>query len=193
MRAVGQPDMGAYLFRVWVQPNPAVGFDPDEAVWRDIEVDGSQTLEAFHDAIFDAFDRWEPHPYEFVSRDEDGIALRSYVAPEFYEGGQSWPSMAADELEQFVEKAVPDDAPDDAVERFRDLQQDPPDEADAADTSIGDLDFERVTSLSYTFDFGDNWEHHIELQETSEKPLEGSPRVVDEQGTAPPQYPDTDE
>jgi hypothetical protein len=43
------------------------------------------------------------------------------------------------------------------------------------------------------FDIGDNWEHYIELRDTHDGPLDGDPFVVDEQGEAPPQYPDLDE
>jgi len=49
-----------------------------------IKVDGSLTLADFHEAIFDAFDRWDSHAYEFITRDADGIALRSYVHPTLY-------------------------------------------------------------------------------------------------------------
>jgi hypothetical protein len=74
--------MTIYVFRVWLNPNPPLGFEPDDEVRRDIEIDGSHTLAAFHEAIFDAFDRWDSHAYEFITRDEDGIALRSYVHPQ---------------------------------------------------------------------------------------------------------------
>jgi hypothetical protein len=32
---------------VWHQPNLPPGFDPDKEVWRETEVDGSQTLTEF--------------------------------------------------------------------------------------------------------------------------------------------------
>jgi len=35
--------MTIYVFRVWLQPNPLLGFEPDEEVWRDIEINGSRT------------------------------------------------------------------------------------------------------------------------------------------------------
>ncbi|PSP52042.1 hypothetical protein BRC60_01170 [Halobacteriales archaeon QH_1_68_42] len=42
--------------------------EPEEEVRRDIEVDGSHTLEDFHEAIFDGFDRWDSHACEFITR-----------------------------------------------------------------------------------------------------------------------------
>jgi len=182
-----------YVFRVWLHPNPPLGFEPDAEVWRDIEIDGSQTLAQFHEAIFEAFDRWDSHAYEFITRDEDGIALRSYVHPQLYDGGPSWRAMDDEEIDRFIDRAVPDDASDAAKERFRDLQSNPPAEGNAAETTIADLDPEQVGALSYTFDMGDNWEHYIELQDTREGSLAGEPAVVDEQGGAPSQYRDLDD
>lgn len=185
--------MTTYVFRVWIQPNPPLGFEPEEAVWRDIEIDGSHTLADFHEAIFDAFDRWDSHAYEFITRDPDGIALRKYAHPQLYNGGPSWRPMDDEEIDQFIDRAVPDDASEAAKERFRDLQSNPPPEGDAADTTVEELDPEGLGALSYTFDPGDNWAHYIELQETRVGSLDGDPTVVDEQGTAPPQYRDLDD
>jgi len=117
--------MTIYVFRVWLQPNPLLGFEPDEEVWRDIEINGSHTLAAFHEAIFDAFKRWDSHAYEFITRDKEGIALRSYVHPHLYDGGVSWPPMDDGEIGRFIDRAVPDDAAAEAKERFRDLQRNP--------------------------------------------------------------------
>jgi len=144
-------------------------------------------------AIFEAFERWDTHAYEFITRDEDGIALRSYVHPQLYDGGLSWQPMDSDEIDRFINQAVPDDASEDAKARFRDLQPDPPTEGNAADTTIDELNPEELGALSYTFDMGDNWEHYIELQDTRDASLDSSPVVVNEWREAPPQYPDLDE
>ncbi|ACM58720.1 conserved hypothetical protein [Halorubrum lacusprofundi ATCC 49239] len=185
--------MTIYVFRVWLQPNPLLGFEPDEEVWRDIEINGSHTLAAFHEAIFDAFKRWDSHAYEFITRDKEGIALRSYVHPHLYDGGVSWPPMDDGEIGRFIDRAVPDDAAAEAKERFRDLQRNPPTEGNAADTTVEELDPEQLGALSYTFDMGDGWEHSIDLQEAREGSLDGGPAVVNEQGEAPPQYRDLDD
>lgn len=182
--------MTIYVFRVWLQPNPPLEFEPEEEVWRDIEVDGEHTLSEFHEAIFDAFDRFDTHAYEFLTHDEDGIATRSYVHPQLYDGGPSWPAMEDDEIERYVEHAAPDDASEAAKERFRELRRNPPTEGNAAETTIAELDPETLGSMFYEFDLGDSWRHHIKLQETREGSLSGDPVVADEQGIAPPQYPD---
>lgn len=185
--------MTTYVFRVWLQPNPPLGFDPDNEVWRDIAVDGAQTLEDFHAAIFDAFERWDSHGYEFLTHDEDGIATRSYVHPQLYDGSPSWPPMDADEIERFIDRAIPDDVSEDAKDRFRDLRANPPPEGNAAETTIDAIDPEQLRSLLYEFDLGDGWRHYIELQKTRDGSLDSEPDVVDEQGAAPPQYPDHEE
>lgn len=185
--------MPSYVFRVWLLPNPPLRFEPDGEVWRDIEIDGAHTLAAFHETIFEAFERWESHGYEFVTRDEDGIALRSYVHPMLYEGGPSWRAMDDEEIDRFIDQAVPEEASAEATARFRDRQSNPPTEGNAADTAIDHLDPKGLGAISYTFDMGDNWEHYIELRETREGSPASDPVVVDEQGEAPPQYPDLDE
>jgi hypothetical protein len=191
--SLGRITMAIYMFRVWLRPNPPLGFEPNEEVWRDIEVDGSHTLAEFHEAIFEVYGRWDSHAYEFITRDEDGIALRSYVHPQRYDGGASWRPMDNEEIDRFIEQAVPDDATEAAKERFRDRQSDPPPEGNAAETTVDELDPKEVGALSYIFDMGDNWEHYIELQEAREGSLDGDPTVVGEQGAAPSQYPDMDE
>jgi hypothetical protein len=185
--------MTTYVFRVWLHPNPPLGFEPNEDVWRDIEIDGSHTLADFHEAIFNAFERWDSHAYEFITRDEDGIALRSYVHPQLYDGGLSWQPMDDEDIDRFIDRAAPDDATEETKERFRDRQSNPPTEGNTADTTVEGLDPDGLGPLSYTFDLGDNWEHYIELQDTHQRSLDDDPTVVDEHGTAPPQYPDLDD
>lgn len=46
----------------------------------------------------------------------------------------------------------------------------------------------------YLFDFGDEWWHEITVEQIDAKPEEGGyPRVLEEHGQSPPQYPDMDE
>lgn len=49
--------MTTYVFCVWLHPNPPLGFEPEEEVWRDIEIGGSHTLEDFHEAIIQTLGR----------------------------------------------------------------------------------------------------------------------------------------
>lgn len=185
--------MTVYTFRVVLRPNPPLGFEPDTDVRRDIELDGSHTLADFHEAIFEAFGRWDMHGYEFTTYNDDGMATRRYVGPHFYDGGPSWPATEDSEIEKLIERAAPDDVSGDVKERFRDLRSDPPVEADAAETTIEEVVSEHSGALHYEFDFGDGWEHHIEHRETQSGHRDGEPHVVDEHGAAPAQYPDFDD
>jgi len=184
--------MTIYVFRVWLQPNPLLGFEPDEEVWRDIEINGSHTLAAFHEAIFDAFKRWDSHAYEFITRDKEGIALRSYVHPHLYDGGVSWPPMDDGEIGRFIDRAVPDDAAAEAKERFRDLQRTPDGRQRRGHDGRGTRPRTTGRALLHVR-YGDGWEHSIDLQEAREGSLDGGPAVVNEQGEAPPQYRDLDD
>jgi len=181
--------MTTYRFRVWLLPNPPLEFKPETEVWRDIEVDGTHTLSDFHEAIFDAFERQDTHAYEFLVRDEHGIAIRSYAHPQMYSGDTSWKPMDDDEIDRFLERVVPDDAPEEAKDKFRDLRKNPPEEGNAAEATIRDLDLDQSQSLFYEFDFGDGWEHHIKLEEIREESLNSGPVIVDKQGDSPSQYP----
>ena len=182
--------MTSYRFRVWLLPNPPMEFEPETEVWRDIEVDGSHTLTNFHDAIFDAFERRDTHGYEFLLRDEHGISIRSYAHPEMYSGEQSWPPMDDEQIDRFLEHAIPNDVSEETRDKFRDLRKNPPEERNAAETTIDDLDLVESQSLFYEFDFGDGWEHHIEIEEIRDGSLDAESLMVDTQGDAPPQYPD---
>ena len=185
--------MTVYTLRVELAPTPPM-FEPDEdeEVWRDIETDETHSLEELHEAIFEAFDRWDAHMYEFMTYDEDGIATRRYVMPQTYSGEPSWPPMESEEIKQAISQVGATDASEEAKERFRDLRSVPPEEGNAADTTIADLDPEELNWLYYQFDFGDSWEHVIEITDSYERSLD-NPTVVDEQGQAPPQYRDLDD
>ena len=183
--------MTVYRFRVLLLPNPALEFEPDTEVWRDIEITGSATLTELHEAIFDAFERYDTHAYEFLTRDEHGIALRSYAHPQMYSGDESWPPMTDEQVERFLEQVIPDDEPEEAKAKFRRIRQNPPEEGNAAETTIDDLDLDPAQSMFYEFDFGDGWEHHIEIREISEGSRDHS-KLVNTQGDSPPQYPGRD-
>lgn len=182
--------MAIYRFRVLLLPNPPLEFEPETEVYREIEIDGSSTLADLHEAIFDAFDRYDSHAYEFLTRDERGIATRSYVHPQLYSGEESWQPMDDEEIDRFLDHAIPDDEPEEAKDRFRELRKHPPEEGNAAETTIDDLELNQSQTLFYEFDFGDGWEHHIDIEAIREGSLDDDSVVVEKQGAAPPQYPD---
>lgn len=185
--------MTVYTLRVELAPNPPM-FEPgeNEEVWCDIEVDETHPLQAVHVAIFEAFDRWDAHMYEFLPYDADGIATRRYVMPQTYGGEPSWPPMESEEIDQAISRIGAEDASEEAKERFRDLRSDPPEEGNVADTTIADLNPEELNWLYYQFDFGDGWEHVIEIVDSREGSLADDPQVIEKHGPIPPQYRDLD-
>ena len=53
-------------------------------LYRQIEISEKSTLEDLHDAIFDAFDRYDPHLYSFFMTRKDTKNMRTVCkAPEF--------------------------------------------------------------------------------------------------------------
>jgi hypothetical protein len=187
--------MTSYRLRVSLYPNPPL-FEPEEAdeadvaVWREIKIDASHTVVDLHTAIFRAFDRREQQAYQFVTQAEDGMITRSYVPPDMYEGGPSWPLTRADDIEGLLDRVAPADASEAAKDRFRDLHEDPPSEGNAAETTIADLNLAAGGSIYYLFDFDKEWEHAIESRAIDDESLAGEPVVVAKQGNAPPHHPD---
>src|SRR5262249_55839916 len=54
-----------YVLSVFLQSGPTRKKFANKVVSRVIEIRGDQTLEQLHDAIFNAYDRWDQHLYEF--------------------------------------------------------------------------------------------------------------------------------
>lgn len=67
-RQPSQPDMPRlYTLEVFLLSGPITGkfAKKNPVVSRTIQIRGDQTLEDLHAAIFDAYERWDPHMYEF--------------------------------------------------------------------------------------------------------------------------------
>jgi hypothetical protein len=60
-----QPPANLYVFSVSLRSGPISERFAGKRVQRDIEIRGDQTLDDLHQAIFDAFDRYDEHLYEF--------------------------------------------------------------------------------------------------------------------------------
>lgn len=59
------PPANLYVFSVYLTAGPISEKFANKPILRVIEVRGDQTLAQFHRAIFDAYDRWREHPYQF--------------------------------------------------------------------------------------------------------------------------------
>jgi len=101
--------------------------------------------------------------------------------------------MESEQIERAISQVGADDEPEEAKERFRELRRNPPEEGNAGETTIGELNPEELQWIYYQFDFGDNWEHIIKVEESREESRDGDPEVVDKHGAIPPQYHDPTE
>ena len=98
--------------------------------------------------------------------------------------------MEPEPSERAISQVGAEDEPEEAKERFRDLRRNPPEEGNAGETTIADLNPEQLGWLYYQFDFGDNWEHIVTVEDSCEGSLDGDPEVVETHGPIPPQYHD---
>jgi hypothetical protein len=135
-------------------------------IWRRIAILGDQTLDDFHDAIYEAFDRYEEHLYSFY----------------FPKPG----SKGRQRLRDATEYTHPYNYEENpfADESFY----------NAAKTRLDELGLEKGQEFEYLFDFGDSWWHKILVEETEEEADGGEyPRVIEKRGKSPAQYEEEEE
>ena len=131
-----------------------------KSVWRKIALRGSQTLDDLHEAIFDAFDRYDEHMYSFYFP-KPGSKGRARIR----DAEEYTCSYAADELGVKV-----------------------------TDAKVASLGLTPRRKFHYLFDFGDEWWHDITVEQIDAPAEKGDyPRILEEKGESPPQYPDEDE
>lgn len=133
---------------------------------RNIQIRADQTLQDLHHAIFDAFDRWEEHMYEFqFGKTPHDPKAKRYVLPG---------AMRRGLFGIFGRRR---NAP-----------------SDLTTTTIGSLGLQVGQSFGYWFDFGDDWYHQIDVVAIVERAPKGKyPKVTKRVGASPPQYPNWDE
>ena len=69
-----------YTLDVTLVGGPMEDYD-DQEILRRIDILGRQTLHDLHEAIFDAFERWEEHLYEFNLAQDRAIVRRFTPIP----------------------------------------------------------------------------------------------------------------
>ena len=135
-------------------------------LYRLIDISSSATLEDLHEAIFDAFNRYDPHLYSFFMTRQDTKNVRTiYNAPETTHPQNVQAAMGFG-----------------------------PSRRSAAKTRLGDLDLAEKEVFHYLFDFGDDWWHRIRVERITEVPGRTKTiTLVKRVGASPPQYPEYDE
>lgn len=150
--------MRNYQFRVSIIGIPKL--------YRIIEASENCTFDDFHEAIFQAFDRYDYHLYSFFITLKDTKNMRSiYDAPEI-----THPQNVEDIMGFGKRKKS------------------------TATTRIGDVDLNENDVFHYLFDFGDDWWHRIRVQNINEaKSKKKKIMLIKSVGESPPQYPDYDD
>ena len=150
--------MRIYRFRVSIIGIPKL--------YRIIEASENCTFDDFHDAIFQAFDRYDDHLYSFFITRKDTKNMQSiYSAPEI-----THPQNLED------------------IMGFRKRKK------STANTRIGDVGLNENDVFHYLFDFGDDWWHRIRVQNINEtKSKKKHIKLFKSVGESPPQYPDYDD
>ena len=62
-----------------------------------------------------------------------------------------------------------------------------------SEVRVGDVPLQIGQSMTYTFDFGDNWEFDVMLEQVETDESIKSPKILEEHGEAPEQYPTWDD
>lgn len=171
--------MTVFVFRVWLLPNPPQGFNPDKDVLAVIKIDGRQTLEDFHDVIFDAFYHWGTHQYEFVTYDSNQNIIRYNSSLRRKSGDES--KTESDSMGRRASQAIIN-----GVRRWVSTSRsNSPETYESVDVMISEVGSERLQSLLIHSDPGISWEYHIEFEEMRQGSLDADPIVIDTQGIPP--------
>ncbi len=139
-----------------------VALSDAKGTWRRIEILSHQSLDQLHEAIFTAFDRFEPHLYSFYLTNPGNKSRgRFSQAPEYT-------SPYAIESDDFF-----------GTKKLY----------DAAKTKISELQLKPKSKFEYLFDFGDEWLHEVVVEKILDLyPDTDYPRITVKNGESPSQY-----
>jgi len=135
-------------------------------LYRVIEASENCTFDDLHEAIFQAFDRFDDHLYSFFITGKDTKNTRNiYDSPEITHPQNSEYTMGFGKRKKSAAKA-----------------------------RIGDAGLNKKDVFHYLFDFGDDWWHRILVQDIGEtKSKKKHMKIIKSVGESPPQYPDYDD
>lgn len=144
-----------------------VALSHSKRIWRRIEITGNQSLDQLHEAIFSAFDRYDPHMYSFYLTKPGSKARDRFAnAPEYTH------PYAVEEDSDWGHKKL----------------------HDASITNISNLNLRVKDTFEYLFDFGDEWLHEITVERVLDIFPKGDyPKIKERKGESPPQYPEYDD
>jgi hypothetical protein len=154
-----------FVLKVWIKGQKRIS--------RTLAFSGDQTLDDVHEAIFDAFDRYDEHLYSF-----------------YFPRRRPKDTRPPTIVTEYVHPYVLDEEPPFAM--FGGFTRRPP--IDASLARLDALELRVGQIFEYLFDFGDDWLHEIEVRQIAEAPSDREyPALLETKGKSPPQYPGDEE
>jgi hypothetical protein len=135
-------------------------------LYRVIEVSENCTFDDLHMAIFEAFDRYDPHLYSFFITKADTRNIRTIInSPEITHSRNTIDPIGLGKKKKSASK-----------------------------TKIASVDLIEKDVFHYLFDFGDDWWHRIRVEKIIKSESTGKKvKLIKAVGEAPPQYPDDED
>lgn len=132
-------------------------------LYRIIEATENCTFSDLHEAIFHAFDKYDPHLYSFFITKQDTKSLpKIYASPEITHPENVETIMGIESKRESANK-----------------------------TFIADAGLKQDDIIHYLFDFGDDWWHRIKVQAVTKISMKSKYiRIIRSLGVSPPQYHD---
>lgn len=146
--------------------------DSKPLIWRRVIIPADVTFKRLHDIIQFSMDWWDNHLYEFefpeeklrITNDEE-----AYAEFKFYQ-------------EKYKSKALTKrNDPRGIIARILEIAIRQP------QTLKIDNHLEKYNTITYVYDFGDNWQHKIELEKVIDDYEFGYPTILEGEGACPPE------
>lgn len=163
----------------------------NKKVTRTIALRGDDTLDMLHHAIYRAFDREDPHLYEFQFGGKKMMDrnIRRYVMADCMDDMGFADAFTTPNMQQALQTIL---GTKNAALALAEIQDNTPHNAEI--TTIGSLNLQPKDVFFYWFDFGDDWYHRVKIISIKENAPEGKyPAIIGRVGDSPPQYVDWDE
>lgn len=160
---------------------------PASELSRTIEIEVDATFGDLHAIIFKAFDRYDEHLFEFLLSNQevesfydiDGVP--SIGHPDVYEDNDEF-------LEKFKAFFVENNLPTEDI--YHNTRNE-----NAYEYTLAQANLPEGFIFHYLFDFGDDWEHRLEVKKiihdapVNPKRRKAYAKIIDKKGRSPEQYP----
>ena len=146
--------------------------DSEPLIWRRVIVPAEITFKRLHDTIQFAMGWWDSHLYEF-DFPEENLRITCYD-----ESFDEWKYYSA---KYKTIKPTKKEDPLGIIGRMLELKL-----KKSQSTKI-DKYLAKYTTIEYVYDFGDHWQHQIQIERVIDDYLFGYPQVLEGEGACPPE------